>query len=123
MTHYPYLIVGGGMSAAAAIQGIREVDSAGAIGLIGSESHPPYQRPPLSKALWKGAAPDSVSIDLPRQGVDLLLEATAKASALDNVYLLMIGGRTGSSDPTTPGTWRRGFLPRLPETVLSTPFL
>ena len=47
MPHYPYLIVGGGMAAAAAIQGIREVDSAGAVGVIGSEPHPPYQRPPL----------------------------------------------------------------------------
>src|SRR5215216_6399367 len=74
MPHYPYLIVGGGMAAAAAIQGIREVDSTGAIGLIGAEAHPPYQRPPLSKALWKDAALDSVWIDLPQQGLDLLLE-------------------------------------------------
>ena len=30
------------------------VDRAGSIGLIGAESHRPYNRPPLSKALWKG---------------------------------------------------------------------
>ena len=36
MADYPYLIIGGGMAAAAAIQGIREVDTVGAIGLIGS---------------------------------------------------------------------------------------
>src|SRR5205085_850746 len=34
------------------------------------------------------------------KGVDQLLEATAKALKTDNIYLLMIGGRTGSSDPT-----------------------
>lgn len=81
MPHYPYLIVGGGMSAAAAIQGIREIDPTRPIGLIGAESHPPYQRPPLSKALWKGAALPSVWIDLADQGVDLLLGR--KVQALD----------------------------------------
>jgi NADPH-dependent 2,4-dienoyl-CoA reductase/sulfur reductase-like enzyme len=60
MLHYPYLIVGGGMTAAAAIGGIREVDSDGAIGLIGAESYPPYNRPPLSKGLWKGAPMEKV---------------------------------------------------------------
>jgi 3-phenylpropionate/trans-cinnamate dioxygenase ferredoxin reductase component len=73
MPHYPYLIVGGGMTAAAAIHGIREVDSAGVIGLIGGEQHPPYQRPPLSKALWKGTPLESVWIDLSKQGIDLML--------------------------------------------------
>ena len=54
MTHYPYLIVGGGMTADAAARAIREADPAGAVGLISAEPHPPYARPPLSKGLWKG---------------------------------------------------------------------
>src|SRR5688500_18115667 len=41
------------MTADAAVGGIREVDPRGAVGLIGAESHPPYDRPPLSKGLWK----------------------------------------------------------------------
>jgi 3-phenylpropionate/trans-cinnamate dioxygenase ferredoxin reductase subunit len=93
MAHYPYLIVGGGMAAAAAIQGIREVDSAGVIGLIGSEPHPPYQRPPLSKALWKGASLESVWIDLAQQGVDLLLGR--KAHALDVEHKRVTDGQGG----------------------------
>ena len=60
MLNYRYLIVGGGMSADAAVQGIRRVDSQGSIGVIGSESHRPYDRPPLSKRLWKGDARESV---------------------------------------------------------------
>src|SRR2546426_7150924 len=48
-----YLIVGGGMPADAAARGIREVDRSGSIGVIGAEAHPPYNRPPLSKGLWK----------------------------------------------------------------------
>ncbi len=54
MKHYKYLIVGGGMAADAAARGIRELDSNGTLGLISSESEPPYDRPPLSKDLWKG---------------------------------------------------------------------
>jgi 3-phenylpropionate/trans-cinnamate dioxygenase ferredoxin reductase component len=52
--HYTHLIVGGGMTADAAVGGIREVDAHGSVGLIGAEAHPPYDRPPLSKGLWKG---------------------------------------------------------------------
>jgi 3-phenylpropionate/trans-cinnamate dioxygenase ferredoxin reductase component len=49
-----YLIVGGGLTADAACKGIRNFDPSGAITVVGEESHPPYARPPLSKALWKG---------------------------------------------------------------------
>ena len=54
MTHYTYLIIGGGMTADSAVRGIRQVDPKGSIGLIGAEPDPPYNRPPLTKALWKG---------------------------------------------------------------------
>ncbi|MCI0424122.1 MAG: FAD-dependent oxidoreductase [Acidobacteria bacterium] len=60
MTNYKHLIIGGGMTAAAAVDGIREVDSTGGIGLISSEPDPPYNRPPLSKALWKGKPLDTI---------------------------------------------------------------
>jgi NADPH-dependent 2,4-dienoyl-CoA reductase/sulfur reductase-like enzyme len=57
---YTYLIVGGGMAAASAITGIREVDDAGSIGVITAERHPPYNRPPLSKWLWRGKPLSSI---------------------------------------------------------------
>lgn len=60
MPSYTYLIIGGGMTTAAAINGIREVDGKGAIGVIGAESHPPYDRPPLSKGLWKDKPLESI---------------------------------------------------------------
>lgn len=68
-----YLIVGGGMTADAAIAGIRKIDPAGAIVLIGSEPHTPYNRPPLTKGLWKGNPLDSIWRRTPRDGVDLRL--------------------------------------------------
>jgi 3-phenylpropionate/trans-cinnamate dioxygenase ferredoxin reductase component len=60
MAHFNYLIVGGGMTAAAAAHSIREVDAPGAIAVIGAESDPPYNRPPLSKGLWKGEAEETI---------------------------------------------------------------
>lgn len=60
MPHFHYLIVGGGMTADAAARSIRAVDAPGAIGLIGAEADPPYNRPPLSKGLWKGEDEDTV---------------------------------------------------------------
>lgn len=54
MQHYKYLIVGSGMTADAAVRGIRELDSNGSIGMIGYETDMPYARPPLSKGMWKG---------------------------------------------------------------------
>jgi 3-phenylpropionate/trans-cinnamate dioxygenase ferredoxin reductase subunit len=54
MADFRYVIVGGGMTADAAVQGIREVDPAGSIALYSDEPVPPYDRPPLTKALWHG---------------------------------------------------------------------
>lgn len=51
---YQYVIVGGGLAAASAVRGIREVDAKGSILLISEETHLPYDRPPLSKKLWLG---------------------------------------------------------------------
>jgi 3-phenylpropionate/trans-cinnamate dioxygenase ferredoxin reductase subunit len=60
MAHFNYLIAGGGMTAAAAAHSIREVDAPGAIAVIGAEPDPPYNRPPLSKGLWKGEAEETI---------------------------------------------------------------
>jgi NAD(P)H-nitrite reductase large subunit len=51
---YPYVIVGGSLAAASAVEGIRQLDSAGGILMICREKHLPYHRPPLSKQLWTG---------------------------------------------------------------------
>ena len=69
MPQCKYLIVGGGMTADAAIGGIREVDPSGSIGLIGAEPHPAYDRPPLSKGLWKGKPLESIWRKTDHQGV------------------------------------------------------
>ncbi len=52
MQRYDYLIVGAGMVAANAVQGIREKDTQGTIGILGAEPNGPVTRPALTKKLW-----------------------------------------------------------------------
>ncbi len=54
--HVRYCIVGGGIAAAAAIEGIRSHDPDGGILLLSRENHRPYRRPLLTKDLWHGEA-------------------------------------------------------------------
>ncbi len=80
MPDFSYLIVGGGMTAAAAAKGIREVDAKGTVGILSAEPHRPYQRPPLSKALWQGKPEDGIWIELPK-GVEV--QQGRRAVAID----------------------------------------
>lgn len=78
MPDYTYLIVGGGMTADAAVHGIREADPNSSIGLLSAERHPPYDRPPLSKKLWTGKPLESIWRQTESQGVSLHLGRTAQ---------------------------------------------
>ena len=60
MGRFDYLIIGGGMTADAAARGIRREDAKGTIGIVGAEAHPPYNRPPLTKGLWKDEPLDGI---------------------------------------------------------------
>lgn len=102
MPSYPYLIIGGGMAADAAIAGIRERDPSRAIGLIGTDPNPPYNRPPLSKALWKGKPLDSVWRRTNHTGVDMYLGRTA--TVLDATQRRVI------DDQGTEYSWDRLLL-------------
>jgi NADPH-dependent 2,4-dienoyl-CoA reductase/sulfur reductase-like enzyme len=66
------------MTAAAAVAGIREVDEKGSIGVIGAELHPPYDRPPLSKGLWKDKPLESIWRKIDDQSVTFHLGRTAR---------------------------------------------
>ena len=84
MPNYKYLIIGGGMAADSAVQGIREIDPEGTIGMVSSEPDPPYDRPPLTKALWKGQGLDTIWRKTLAQKVHLLPGRTATAIDLEN---------------------------------------
>jgi NADPH-dependent 2,4-dienoyl-CoA reductase/sulfur reductase-like enzyme len=66
------------MTGAAACEGIRELDASGAILLVSSETHNPYNRPPLSKGLWKGESEDKIWRPIPK-GTEVLLDRSVVA--------------------------------------------
>ncbi len=78
-----YLIVGGGMTADAAVRGIRSEDPEGQIRLLSAEPHPPYDRPPLSKGLWKGEPEERVHRETGDLQVDLRLDTRAVSLETD----------------------------------------
>jgi 3-phenylpropionate/trans-cinnamate dioxygenase ferredoxin reductase component len=74
---YDYIIIGGGMTAEYAVRGIRRMDSSGTIAVISEEQHPPYKRPPLSKALWKGEPLESIWLEAAKADAHIFLSRTA----------------------------------------------
>ena len=81
------------MTADAAVRGIQELDAGASIGLIGDEPDPPYSRPPLTKALWKGEPLESVWRRTADLGVELHLGR--RATTLD------LRGKTVTDDRGT----------------------
>jgi NADPH-dependent 2,4-dienoyl-CoA reductase/sulfur reductase-like enzyme len=119
MTSYRYLIIGGGMTADAAARAIREGDAAGSIGIIASDPHPPYNRPPLSKGLWKGESEDKVWRGTEKVGVDLRLGRRATAINTQQKTVTDDRGNVVSYDKlllATGGTPRR--LPLQTEQII-----
>ena len=112
MTNYKYLIIGGGMTADSAVNGIRERDPKGSIGILSSEGDGPYDRPPLTKGLWKDKPLESIWRNTNQHNVDLHLGRTAMAldpasksvtDAGGNVYIyekLLVA--TGGAPKTLP---------------------
>jgi 3-phenylpropionate/trans-cinnamate dioxygenase ferredoxin reductase component len=78
-----YLIAGGGMTADAACKGIRDFDPNGTITVVAEEAHPPYARPPLSKALWKGDEESTIWRGTADLGVEVWLGRTIVALDLE----------------------------------------
>src|SRR2546430_14829361 len=103
MPAYTYVIVGGGMTADAAAQAIREADPAGSIGVVAAEPHPPYDRPPLSKALWKGEPEGKIWRKTAATGAELHLGRR-------------IGGRRTRAGPGAGHRGARCWVPELART-------
>ena len=119
MPEYRYLVVGGGMTADAACRGIRDHDPHGSIGVVGAEQHPPYARPPLSKALWSGKSEDSIWRGTTELDVDVTLGRTIESLDLDGHVAVDDRGETYRYDRllvATGGSPRR--LPSAPDGVV-----
>jgi 3-phenylpropionate/trans-cinnamate dioxygenase ferredoxin reductase subunit len=79
MKEYKYIIVGGGMTGSAAVMGIRENDPEGSIAMFSKDRFEPYNRPPLTKALWKGGKVDDIMRPMEKYNIDLYLETSIKS--------------------------------------------
>jgi 3-phenylpropionate/trans-cinnamate dioxygenase ferredoxin reductase subunit len=82
-----YVIVGGGLAAARAAEGIRESDHTGPIVLVTKENRLPYERPPLSKGALKGDDPYDSAFTHDEQWY------------ADNDVRLVLGNEATSVDP------------------------
>lgn len=115
MTRFDYLIIGGGMTADAAAHGIRKEDTRGTIAIVGADSERPYNRPPLSKSLWKGGELDEIWRKTEETKAELILgrsivriDAAAKQATddRDTTYqygkLLVATGGTPRRLPNSP---------------------
>ena len=119
MNKYDYVIVGGGLAGASAIEGIRELDAKGSILLICMEPYLPYDRPPLSKKLWFGKSRvDEIFLhDRPyydQQGVSLMLGVRVdKLKPGDRMLALSDGSTLGYGKLllATGGTPKRLSIP------------
>jgi 3-phenylpropionate/trans-cinnamate dioxygenase ferredoxin reductase subunit len=79
MPHTQYLLIGASMTGDAAVRGIRDADPSGSVALIGTESDPPYNRPPLTKGLWKGQKEEEIWRGTADFGATLYLGRTVRS--------------------------------------------
>ncbi len=97
--HCDYLIIGGGLAGASAVEGIRELDTSRSIVIISAEEVLPYDRPPLSKKLWFGKkeVKDIFLHDrsfYEQKGVRLVLGEAAKILNAKDKTVVVGGGET-----------------------------
>jgi hypothetical protein len=81
------LIVGGGMTADAAVHSIREIEPNSTIDLFSMESDPPYNCPPLTKSLWKGKSLSSIWREAAGPSVDISGEEVESPTLQEEFFI------------------------------------
>ncbi|EPX84886.1 NAD(P)H-nitrite reductase [Rubellimicrobium thermophilum DSM 16684] len=112
MTHV--VVVGAGQAGLALVARLRADGFDGPITLIGAEPHPPYQRPPLSKAYLLGEMPQERLYLRPEsfyaeQGIDLRLGSPAAAIDTGRQVVVL---ETGAEIPYDELVLATGAVPR-----------
>ncbi len=119
------VIAGGGLAGLRTVEELRAVGYAGAVTVIGAESRPPYDRPPLSKQLLAGAVDDTtLRAELGSLGADFRLGE--RAERLGDGVLGTDRGEypfdrlviaTGAQPIALPGPGRQRFLRTLDDAL------
>ena len=85
-TQETFVIVGGGQAGAWALKTLRQGGFDGRLVLVGAETHPPYERPPLSKQFLSGETNRESTYVFPEKAYDELaieLRLGVQVTALD----------------------------------------
>jgi 3-phenylpropionate/trans-cinnamate dioxygenase ferredoxin reductase subunit len=91
------VIAGGGLAGLRTVQELRDRGYQGSVTMVGAESRPPYDRPPLSKKLMMGALDDtSLDADAAALGLELRLGESA-------IGLAGLGESAGLGEAAGPG--------------------
>jgi NADPH-dependent 2,4-dienoyl-CoA reductase/sulfur reductase-like enzyme len=108
------VIVGAGMAGVQTAVQLREQGWAGEVRLVGAEPHPPYDRPPLSKAVLLGTTEDSafdidfaglgITLDLGREVTGLRPDARELDTAAGPVRYDELVVATGAAPVALPGS-------------------
>jgi len=119
------VVAGGGLAGLRTVEELRTAGYAGAITLIGAETRPPYDRPPLSKQLMAGSVDDtSLRPELDSLGARIRLGERAERLADGVLYTdqgeypfdrLVIA--TGARPIALPGPGRQRFLRSLDDAL------
>lgn len=92
------LLVGGGVASARCARMLRRSGFAGSILLVGDEGVPPYNRPPLSKEVLRGASEDLLAAEPPRwyerHAVELATDVAVTRLEPDERLATLADGRT-----------------------------
>jgi 3-phenylpropionate/trans-cinnamate dioxygenase ferredoxin reductase component len=119
------VVVGGGLAGLRTVEELRAREYAGQVTLVGAETRPPYDRPPLSKRLMAGELADTtLREDLATLGMQLRLGETATGLSpgvlrtdrgehrFDRLVLA-----TGAAPVALPGSGRQWFLRTLDDAL------
>jgi len=119
------VIAGGGLAGLRTVEELRAREYAGQVTLVGAETRPPYDRPPLSKRLMTGELADTtLREDLGTLGMQLRLGETATGLSpgvlhtdrgehrFDRLVLA-----TGATPVALPGSGRQWFLRTLDDAL------
>lgn len=94
----PVIIIGAGQAGGEAAMSLRRDGYTGVIQLVGNETYPPYERPPLSKKALLGELPVERLILRDREAyaaaaIELLLEQSAASIDLSSSSVVLRSGR------------------------------
>jgi 3-phenylpropionate/trans-cinnamate dioxygenase ferredoxin reductase subunit len=105
-----YVLIGGGLASATAAENIRKYDLKGGILIVGSETHLPYNRPPLSKEYLRGEAK-----------AEEVLPIQTEAWYMENAVTLLTGTKAaGANTKTKVVTLENGDTVRYEKLLIAT---